>query len=270
MLIMIAVSLILVGTTSFLSMLGYTSYIRNAIGTAVTPIQNGANHVFDSVGTFFSRHSDYDEIKKENEKLRQQLKDSEEKVYRAELAVDENEKLKEYLGIKDEHTDFVFADANITGHSDGNQYTVYTLDRGSVHGIEKGMPVITPDGVIGCISEVGITWSKVIPIFENGKSVGAFLERSGNSGIIEGTFSLRNERNCLLTYLPQAPDIRPGDRVLTNGEGSTYPKGLFIGTVKELVSDEYGRQTNAVITPAVDFSNLSHVMIITDYETVYE
>jgi rod shape-determining protein MreC len=174
------------------------------------------------------------------------------------------------LDLKDEHVDYSFVDAKVIGRGAENYITVFTLNRGTLHGVEIDMTVITYDGVVGRISEAGLNWSKAVSIIETSTSVGAYVERSGDVGVIEGVFKLKDRGLCLFSYLPQNPDIQEGDRVITSGLGSVYPAGLVIGVVEELAADEFGRTINAYIKPSADISALNNVMIITDYEQLYE
>ena len=149
MVTLIVISVLLVGTTSFISLLGYSSYVRNAIGIALSPIQSGADSLLDKIESLFVSDADYEALKQENEELKIIISENEKKLAEAELALRENEELKDYLGLKDEHTDFVFVDADITGKNAGNHITVLTINRGSFHGITPGMPVVDKFGLVG-------------------------------------------------------------------------------------------------------------------------
>ncbi len=270
MVVLIVVSILLVGTTSFISALGYTSYVRNAIGIVFTPIQKGVDSFFDGIESFFASKEDYDEIKKQNESLKLELSKKEEQLAKAELAEKENEELKNYLGIKEEHTDFVFADAKVTGRQANTHTEIYTLDKGSHHGIKPGMPVIDKFGLVGFISEVGLNWSKATSIIEPEAGVGVYVERTGDQGLTSGTFSSAQNGVCKLSYLPDGADVQVGDRIITSGDGSLYPKGLFVGTVESLDKDPISRELIAYVKPAANLTEVDSVMIITEYETVYE
>ena len=153
----------------------------------------------------------------------------------------------------------------IVSRESGNYMTVFTLNRGSLHGIKVNMPVITKDGIVGCVSEVGLNWSKVTTIIESASSVGAYVPRSGESGIVSGDFSLKNEGKCKFSYVSQTADIVVGDRVLSSGMGSVYPADLPIGRVVEIGEDEYNRTFVATVEPAVELSSLQWVMIVTGF-----
>ena len=270
MIVLIVISILLVGTTSFISALGYSSYLRNAIGTVLTPIQQGLNSSFDNIENLFSNKNDIESLKKENEKLKNEIIQQKDKLSQAELIFEENNELKKYFGIKKEHTDLSFTDADVTGRQDNSHSSVYTLNKGSFHGVELGMPVIDHNGVLGCIVEVGLTWSKASSVIEPNVSVGVLIEKTNETGIASGTFSASQKGLCVISYLPQDTSVSKGDRVITSGEGSLFPKGLLLGYVEYTEKDPISRQTLVYVKPVANLTEVKSVMIITDFIATYE
>ena len=127
------------------------------------------------------------------------------------------------------------------------------------------MPIITDDGLVGHITEVGATWSKAVLLTETASAVGGFIERSGVLGVVEGTYELRNEGVCRMVYIEPDSDIRVGDKVISSGIGGVYPRGLMIGKVTEIKMDEVSRTLTATVEPAANIDSVSKLMIITEY-----
>ena len=268
--VMLVISILLVGTTSFIAALGYTSYVRNAIGVVLTPVQKGADFVFDSIENIFSSKEDLKKLKEENEKLKLQISEQNDKLAQAENALNENEKLKDYLGLKDEHTDFVMTDAYVTGHSSSSNSSVLTIDKGLVHEIKPGMPVIDKYGLVGCVEEVGHNWSKVKTVTDPNMSVGVYIERTGEKGVSIASFSASKDGLFTISYLPENTDIKEGDRILTSGDGSMFPKGILMGTVQYTKKDPLSREIVAYAAPVSQINNADTVMIITEFTMSYE
>ena len=132
------------------------------------------------------------------------------------------------------------------------------------------MPVITEKGLLGRITEVGSTWSKAEVITESSFAVGAYIERSGALGVVEGTYELRSEGICQMIYIESDSDIRVGDKVISSGIGEVYPRGLMIGKVTKVEVDERTRTLTATIEPAADLESISKVMVVTEYEITSE
>jgi rod shape-determining protein MreC len=129
------------------------------------------------------------------------------------------------------------------------------------------MPVVVKEGVVGYVRDVGLNWCMVSTVIETASSVGAYIPRSGATGIVSGDASLRHEGVCKISYLEQNADIQVGDKVYSSGSGSVYPADLEIGEVISVEADEYSRALVATVKPSVDFSSLQYMMIITGYQS---
>lgn len=264
-------AVILVVVPSVLAFMGQGAVVTKTIGLVTTPVRFLVTQVTSSISGFIDYFDEFDALSAENRILKTKLAELEDELYDAELAKEENEWLYNYLGIKREHIDYELEKARVIGREAGNYLTVVTLDRGSMHGIEANMPVITSDGIVGYVSEVGTNYCKVLTLIESASSVGAYVERSGELGLVSGVYELRGEGYCKMSYLPSDTDIKVGDRVLSSGIGSIYPRGLVIGTVTEIAPDEYGRNLEAVIEPAATLTgDLSSVMIIKGFNAYTE
>ncbi len=267
---LVAAVVLFVAVPTALSALGLQEPVRNVVNVLTTPLQKVFNYVTDAIDGFSSYFTEFDNLVAENAALKKENAALRDRLYEAEKTENLNAWLEEFLEMKRFHTDFSFTPATVTGGDSGNYMTVFTVDRGSAHGITENMPVVSPDGVIGYVSEVGLTWSKVRTLIESAASVGAYVERTGEMGLVTGSFSLADAGVCEITYLSADSDIRVGDRILTSGYGSIYPRDLVVGYVAALAPDEYSRTLTATIIPAASLTDLEKVMIITDYDTVTE
>lgn len=266
----VVLMLVLTVVPTVLNLAGKGGYVRSAVNILMMPAQKAFNYVTDAIDGFASYFTKFDDVVKENAHLKEEIAALNNRLYQAEKTEELNQWLTAFLEMKRSHTDFTFAEAVITGRESANHMTVCTIDRGTAHGIAEGMPVVTPDGVLGYIDEAGLTWAKVRTLIESSTSIGACIERTGELGLVEGNFSLAAEGICRITYLAADSDVRVGDRVVTSGTGGIYPRDLVIGYVTEVIPDEYSRTLTATIRPAATLTDLDRVMIITSYETVTE
>lgn len=263
--VVVASALVLV--PAVLTAFGQVDVVRSGLKTVAKPFEWCGSKLAGAIDGFVSVFTDYDELVKENQELRAELESIENQAADNEVLKEENEWLKEYLGLYNKNPSFVLTDASIISHEAGNYATVLTLNKGTVHGIKAQMPVITSDGVLGHVSEVGLDWCKVEALTETASKVSVYTDRTGVLGTVEGSPELRLEGKCLMSYDADA-DIKVGDRVYTSGVGSIYPGGLLIGKITSIEADETTRRLLAVVEPAVDFSELEKlgsVMIICGY-----
>lgn len=250
-----------------LAAFGRVDVVRSGLATVAKPFSYCGNKVAEAFDGFVSVFADYDKLQKENEELRATVESMENQLADDEVLSEENAWLREFLDLSTKNPDFSLADADIISFEAGNYSTVLTLNKGTVHGIKKNMPVITSRGVIGYVSEVGLDWCRVTEIIESTSKVSVYTDRTGVIGAVEGDAVLRADGKCLMSCSPDA-DIKPGDRVYTSGTGEIYPDGLLVGKISSVDADETTRRLIATVEPSVDFKdihNLGSVMIVTGY-----
>lgn len=254
--------------------MGLTGVLRNAAVSLMLPLKRGAQVVVDAIDGYAAYFYEFDRLVEENESLRAERDTLKEELRKSQELEEQYEWISEYLELKMQHMDYKMTPADVCGRESGNYSSVYMLDVGSSLGIEKGMAVVTGDGVLGYITEVGNNWSKACSVLEASSAIGVYVERSGVSCVMEGDYKLSSEGLCRLQYLEENSDIRVGDRILTNGYGSVYPRGLIVGYVESIEENEYSRSIIAYVRPSVfsdsDGDRISEVMVITDYETYTE
>ena len=247
--------------------MGITDPVKDLVNTFSVPLRYAVNYVEESAWGYLKYFSTIGKLDEENKALKEKIDELEGQLADAEALKQENERLKEYLEIKDNYPGFKFAEALIVGTEADNYSTVITLNKGSDHGIEIGMPVIVKSGLVGSVCEVGSRWCRVRVITEASSSVGVYVMRSGVTGILEGDILLKDEGECYLRYISHDSDIEIGDLVYTSGIGSVYPEGLFVGEITEVETDESLRTKYAKVKLAVDFKDLKYLLIITGFES---
>ena len=266
--ICVCIAVVLCAVPTTFSLMGYGELAKDIVGTLTSPIRwcvSAVSNGLAGIGRYFRT---IDALASENEALRGEVESLREELERGEILEAENERLREYLDIKAAHPSFEMCDAMVIGYSADNSSTSFTLNRGQIHGIAVNMPVISSAGVIGYVTEVGVNWCHVKTLIEPDSSVGAYLPRTGTTGIVSGDYSLMPDGLCRLTYLEAGVDVQVGDRVYSSGIGSIYPADLYLGEVIAVEVDEYSRTLIATVQPVVDFSALQWVMILTGYESV--
>ena len=265
----LCVAVTLSGVTSTLAIMGYNGLVRNILGTVATPFQWIGTVVTNAIEGFSGYFSSVDMLREENEALAEENRLLREQLERAELLEKENQRLRDYLSMKAEYPSFSFEEGMVIGREASNFITVLTMNRGSVHGIEQNMAVVTPEGIVGCVSEVGLTWCKVSTLLETARSVGVYLPRNNATGILSGDYSMKMDGLCKLTFVDvdvKNADVQPGDAVYSSGIGSVYPPELKVGEIVSVEIDNASRTLIATVRPTVDFSEPDHMMIITGYQ----
>lgn len=268
--IMTVLALLLTIVPSVFHSMGLTFVFRDAVCVMLTPMQKVFNYATEAVDGFAAYFYKFDELIEENNALRERVAELEKQNYDAAELEERSAWMSNFLEMKTQHTDFKMLSASVTGRESGNYSKVLTIDVGTGAGVTLNMPVVTSEGIVGRITELGYNWAKVTTIVEPQSSVGAYIERTDDAGICEGKFEFSSDGICQLSYLPAEAEAKIGDRVLSTGFGSVYPRGLVIGYVETVGINEYTRSPAVTVKCAVDFSELTQVMLITDFEVYVE
>ena len=247
--------------------LGVTFVFRDAVGIMLTPLQKAFNYATEAVDGFAAYFYKFDELVEENNALKEEIAELKTHIYDSSEREEMYKWLSDFLELKMSRNDYTFLSASVTGRESSNYSRVLTLDVGSGAGVELHMPVITSEGIVGQITEVGYNWSKVTTIVEANSAVGAYVESTRDAGVCEGSFELSSDGLCELNYLSADSLCEIGDRVLSTGFGSVYPRDLVVGYIEAIDTNPYTRTLSIKLKSAVDFSSLTKVMIITDFES---
>ena len=263
----IAISLCTLSTT--FSLMGFREPVREVLLVVATPFRWLATVTTDAFDGFFKHFELQSALIEQNQSLQEENDRLKTDNEQAQMLWEENERLREYLGMKEKYPSYLLDEGMIVGSAASEYQTVFTLNRGTVNGISLNMPVMVEAGVIGYVTEVGLTWCKVSTILEasaDSKGIGAYVSGSGTMGVVQGDFELSKQGLCKMTYIDANGDIQEGDLILSSGVGSIYPPDLVIGKVEEVRVDEYSRERIAIVRPFVDFTSLKYVTVITGYE----
>lgn len=240
-------------------------FLSQAVSVISQPFLKISAAVTNSVGDFLDRFANAEELYLENQELRKQLQEANRKLINAEQDKRENEQFRSFLGLKETNPDYEFEPATVIGRDSTNRFYSFTVDKGSINGVEAADPVITADGLVGIVWEVGLTYSHVRTILDISVEAGVYDISTRDSGIVTGDISLSAEGLCKLKYLPKESGIASGNLIVTSGIGGVFPKDLVVGTVKSITADSSGLSLTAIIVPAADIGNVTDVLIIKSF-----
>lgn len=241
-------------------------FISQTLSVISQPFLKLSTSVSESVNGFLDRFVRTEDVFLENEELRRQLREANDKLVEYESIKRENEQFREFLQLKENNPDYDFETATVIGRDSTSRFGSFTIDKGSVDGIEVADPVITSDGLVGIVWEAGLTYSHVRTVIDISVDVGVYSISTRDSGIVSGDITLSSEGLCKLRYLPKNSGISAGELIVTSGIGGVFPKNLVVGTVRSIELDSNGLSLTAAIEPAADIAGVTDVLVIKSFD----
>ena len=256
-----------------LSVMAYFSttsaVMPNIAGIVASPFRAAGAAVTGKVEEWVQYFTDFNALKEENEQLKLDLAEMRDAVRQAEYDREENERLRELLGLRAQRRDLSWESARILETDASNWSSMLTINKGTAHDVAVGDCVITEAGyLVGVVTEAGLNWSTVRTILDSETSIGALIFRSGTNAVAQGDFALMGQGRLKLGYLGAEPDVMTGDLIVTSGLGDYYPSQLVIGYVEETGIGDDGLAQYAVIRPEVELEGLTQVFVVTDFTIV--
>ena len=178
----------------------------------------------------------------------------------------ENESLREQLGIKEEHPEWETTTASVIGRDPADQFYSFTIDKGSLDGVSYQDPVITQDGLVGIVSEVGTVFSKVTTILDVRLNVACQDVRTQDVATVSGDIAMAEQGQCRMSLIPRESGVAKGDIIQTAGTSGLYPQGIVIGRIEEVAFEPQGTMMYAVIEPTNQIKSIKDVVVITSFQ----
>lgn len=244
---------------------GIMPLLTSAGGLLMLPLGSLSASVGTSFQEQFGPFLSVGTVQSQNLALRAEVQDLKEQLIDYEAVKKENEQFRELLEIKERNSDLIFEPATVVGRTPDDWFGSFTIDVGTYHGVSLRCPVITSEGLVGIVSEVGHGYSKVQTILDASVNIGGVDIQTLDTGIISGSIPLAQEGMCRLGFLPRESGATPGDTIVTSGTGGLLPRGLIIGVIEEVEMETSGLSLYAVVSPAADIQGAKQVFVITDF-----
>lgn len=237
---------------------------ESVVGSIFSPVQKALYSATDAIGGFFGRIFSGGDLQAEKLQLEARVAELEGQLADYSEVKAENDRLKTLLNFDTETEPLAFKTAHVIGKTPGHWFNIFVIDVGIADGIEVDMPVVNGDGLIGRVIKTGANFSHVLAVIDSSSGVSCIVERTRDLGVINGSNTAGDEEPLLtMDNLPLDADLMPGDKVITSGLASIYPKGVGVGEVVEVSQSNDGMRNEAVVKPYVDFAHLEEVMVVT-------
>ncbi|WP_026906333.1 rod shape-determining protein MreC [Paucisalibacillus globulus] len=229
--------------------------VQNVISTPVKYVTN----IFDNIDDI---RNTYDE----NQLLREKLAQYKGLIYEVQEIKEENTELREIIDKADSIRSYNPIHATVTARSPERWIEQVTINKGSIAGVKENMAVITAAGMVGKIQSVSQLTSTVqlLSGFDEFNRISATISRKEGNDIFGLIEEYDKKTNSLLFKIIEESDkdLEEGELVVSSGMGGVFPAGLPIGTVKEVIPDDYGLTKTALVEPAANMYEINNVIVV--------
>ena len=244
---------------------GFVVNFKTVGFSLLSELQKGVFKVADTVtGTFTALH-DMANLQEQYDALAEKVKDYE-YLQRSNAEIrKENERLREQLGFA-RSVQYRNVAAQIIGRGSDNMYSGITIDKGARSGIKKGMPVIAIQdgniGVVGKVVTVGMDTGIVMPLYDTNCNISARIQNTRDLGLASGNGSENVPLSFNYIRKRLYNDIHYGDVVVTSGENGNFMRDIPLGTIVRKDTVDYDSSLVIELKSIIDFSRLETVLIV--------
>lgn len=239
------------------------SFIEQGLRDLLSPLQFALTRLTQAVQGVVTALKDMRTLRQRNAYLENRVVELQTEVYRLSDLRRENDFLREALEFKNS-TSYELLAAEVIGRNPIEWLSTVTINKGRNHGVEKGMAVITGQGVVGIVEDVTRYTSTVLLAIDPRSAIGGMVLGSGDPVLVEGDAD--NPGFFVLTPLDRDTVVEPGDVILTSGLSRLFPQRIPIGQVVDVEPANYNLSFVAAVEPFVDFAHLTHVFIVLQNE----
>ncbi len=263
---------VLIGFIVLVALIGFSIRDRDALSTPEKFLQ-------DTVGwmqTIFQKPvslvdgtveniQDMFQVYEQNQVLKARLSEYKGVIESNQRLKSENEELRQTVEKTEALSDYSPIQATVIARSSERWFKQMTINRGEEHGVEKDMAVMTSDGLVGKIKSAGAFHSTVqlLSGFDRSNKISSWIVREDQDeafGLIEGYDD--ETGRLLLEGIKLDEIVEKGDTVISSGLGGVFPSDLRIGTVEEVVNDQFGLTKTAYVEPFADLFDINHVLVV--------
>jgi rod shape-determining protein MreC len=224
--------------------------------SAATPFEKSGAWGFGRIAGVWHHYFALQNTSRENEALRVENDALKLTISELHSKASEADRLATLLDFREAHKSVPMVGARVIGASPVEASRTIEIDRGERDGIQRNMPVITPDGAVGKVIETYRDTAQILLLSDRESGAGAMLVQTRNQKPIAGT----GEPMLTLKYVPADDVVNVGDKVVTNGMDKIFPPDIPVGTVIEV---KPGNPFKTVrVRPAAKLDRLEDVIVL--------
>lgn len=259
--ILIIICLLLLGIERFTDGGGPLRVVANY---TVIPMQKGISYVGRYLSDLSDNFQTLEDMKKENEELQSRVDELTIDNTRLRQEQYELERLRELFKLDENYSDYEKIGAHVIANNGTNWFNDFMIDKGTNDGVKVDCNVLAGSGLVGIVTEVGPDYARVRSVIDDSSNISAMILSTSDTCIVRGDLQLAADGKLRFEKLANNDnEIEVGEQVVTSHVSNRFVQGLFIGYISEIEVDSNNLTRSGYITPAVDFSNIQEVLVIT-------
>jgi rod shape-determining protein MreC len=226
----------------------------------VAPIQRGFTSVTRPVGDLFSSLADLADLRSENARLENEVKELRQQVQEMPALAEENEEFRGLFELEKSWRTMDVVTASVIAEVPSNYKWAVLIDKGRAHGIRSNMAVVYLDGLVGKVIRVTDDAATVLLLIDPDAAARARIAGEGDAGTVRG-----NGENELLSleFVGTDANVSVGDEVVTSSYNQgVFPPGIPIGVVAGVGGEDAATEKEIEVEPSVDFSSQQFVTVL--------
>lgn len=263
---------VLIGFIVLVALIGFSIRDRDTLSTPEKFLQDTVGWmqtIFQKpvslVDTTIENVHDMFEVYEQNKVLKARLSEYKGVIESNQRLKSENDELRKTLEKSEALSDYSPIQATVIARSSDRWFKQMTINKGEEQGVKKDMAVMTSDGLVGKVKSAGAFHSTVqlLSGFDRANKISSWVVREGQDeafGLIEGYDD--ESGRLLLEGIKLDEVVEKGDTVISSGLGGVFPSDLRIGTVEEVVNDQFGLTKTAYVEPFADLFDINHVIVV--------
>jgi rod shape-determining protein MreC len=255
---------LIVGGIMALALGGYFSSGSNVFTTSLVTVQSWFSSRFVALQEFLTAPRDMASLRQRNTELEAEVSELQAQVIQLQQEVGETEILAALVDFQTGSPENTYRAAAVIGRDPSPFLQYVIINRGSNDGIQRGMPVVTNQGLVGRVDAVIADAARIQLITDPASNVNVRLQNAEVDASLVGSVT----GDVTLDLIPQDVDLERGDLVLTSGLGGGYPPDLIVGQVVNIRTSDIDLFQQAAVQPVVDFNQLQIVLVIVNFKPV--
>lgn len=236
--------------------------LKSVTTTMIVPMQETINSVGIYVKSKTRMLEELKTLQEENAELKEQLETYKAEAKEYQQDIYELDRLRVLYNLDESYPSYEKIAARVISKDSGNWFNTFVINKGAKDGIDVDCNVLSGNGLVGIVIEVGSNWAKIRTVIDDTNKVSAMFINNSELCTVCGNLTEMEDGYIDVQFIDKDADVSDGDELVTSYISDKYLSGITIGYVSDITLDTNNLTKSAKVIPVVDFSNIQEVLVI--------